>query len=129
MNDYKSPIEVVVDEMHSQIMCDYENGIMKAIQRYNINVDKDELIKALQYDRQQYEKGYQDGLNADKWIPCSDRLPKDCELVLVSLEQGFVLVGYHTEICGWYSQLGCMIYSEVIAWQPLPESYKKEEEQ
>ena len=25
-------------------------------------VNKEELIKALQYDRQQYEKGYQDGL-------------------------------------------------------------------
>ena len=66
--------------------------------------------------RKFYQKGYQDGLNADKWIPIEERLPKDCEMVLVCLEQGNVLVGHHTGICGWYSQLGCFIYSNVIIY-------------
>lgn len=36
---------------------------MKAIRKVGVNVDKGELIKALQYDRNQYEKGYEDGKN------------------------------------------------------------------
>ena len=38
-----------------------EGEIMKAVQRVGIDVDKDELIRALQYDRGQYQKGYMDG--------------------------------------------------------------------
>ena len=36
---------------------------MKAIRKVGVNVDKGELIKALQYDRNQYAKGYKDGKN------------------------------------------------------------------
>jgi hypothetical protein len=35
--------------------------IIKAIRNVKINVDKDELIKALKYDRNQYTTGYKDG--------------------------------------------------------------------
>ena len=34
---------------------------MEAAQHFGIFVDKEELIKALQYDRNQYVKGYSDG--------------------------------------------------------------------
>lgn len=40
-----------------------ENMVMKAIREVGVNVDKEELIKALQYDRNQYTKGYEDGKN------------------------------------------------------------------
>ena len=40
-----------------------ENMVMKAIRKVGVNVDKYELIKALQYDRNQYTKGYEDGKN------------------------------------------------------------------
>lgn len=40
-----------------------EKMVMKAIRKVGVNVDKGELIKALQYDRNQYEKGYEDGKN------------------------------------------------------------------
>ena len=58
---YDSPIEIV-----KKIQKEYEinvvNNVLKYVQQYGINVDKDELIKALKYDRQQYEKGYADGI-------------------------------------------------------------------
>lgn len=57
---YKSPIEIV----HSQLRIQQENYILKAVQEYNITVDKEELLKALQYDREQYEKGFADGTRA-----------------------------------------------------------------
>ena len=54
---YESPIQLAIGEMQMK----YEDEVYKCIQQYGINVDKDELIKALQYDRNQYEKGYRDG--------------------------------------------------------------------
>lgn len=56
---YESPINQILGEM--QIA--YEDGCMKAVQNVGFDVNKEELIKALQYDRNQYEKGYKDGYN------------------------------------------------------------------
>lgn len=54
---YKSPVELVMGEMRMKL-----NGtITQAIQDVDINVDKEELERALQYDRGQYDKGYSDG--------------------------------------------------------------------
>ena len=57
MGMYRSPIEIIYGQIQKQI----EGDIFRAVQSYDINVDKDELIRALQYDRNQYEKGYADG--------------------------------------------------------------------
>ena len=38
-----------------------EGELLKVTQQMGLDVDRDELLKALQYDRGQYEKGYQDG--------------------------------------------------------------------
>lgn len=54
---YESPIEVVV----GNIRAEWENGIVKAVRGYNVNCDKEELVKALAYDRDQYQKGFADG--------------------------------------------------------------------
>lgn len=54
---YKSPIEMIT----SQMSIEYENNILKCVQSYYPNIDKDELAKALKYDRDQYDKGYVDG--------------------------------------------------------------------
>lgn len=72
---YQSPIEVIYKEMRTE----FENNVYKAIQDYGVCVDKDELIKALQYDRGQYEKGYADGLlhQKDEWISVDERLPEE----------------------------------------------------
>lgn len=44
-----------------------DDSIVMEIQReYGIAVDKDELIKALQYDRGQYSRGYRDGYDEAK---------------------------------------------------------------
>ena len=54
---WESPVNVIYGEMQTQI----EEDIFKAIHNVGIDVDKEELLKALQYDRGQYEKGYSDG--------------------------------------------------------------------
>lgn len=65
---YKPPIEIMYGKMDSVIesICNQmekkiDGDIYKAIMKVGINVDRDELLKALQYDRNQYEKGYADG--------------------------------------------------------------------
>lgn len=60
---YKSPIEQIYGEIQTQMVQEDENMVMKAIRKVGVNVDKEELIKALQYDRNQYTKGYEDGKN------------------------------------------------------------------
>lgn len=58
---YKSPIELLVTDIQDQIVKQQDEEVYKAVLHYVPNVDKEELIRALRYDRQQYEKGYLDG--------------------------------------------------------------------
>lgn len=55
--NYQSPVEVIYQGFETKL----EGEIFEAIQSYGVAVDKDELIKALQYDRDQYRKGFADG--------------------------------------------------------------------
>lgn len=54
---YESPITQILGE----IQVTYENECLKAVQSYGFDVNKEELTKALQYDRGQYDKGFKDG--------------------------------------------------------------------
>lgn len=54
---YESPINQILGEM--QIT--HENECMKAVQSCGFDINKEELTKALMYDRNQYEKGYSCG--------------------------------------------------------------------
>lgn len=67
---YKSPIDVCLSELHTQIEKQQDEAIYKAIVDVGINVDKQELIRALQYDRHQYEKGRQDAMG--ELVHCQD---------------------------------------------------------
>jgi hypothetical protein len=65
---YKSPIEItkcdlthLVEKAMDELRNEQEISICRVIASHGINVNKDELIKALQYDRDQYNKGYKDG--------------------------------------------------------------------
>lgn len=56
---YKAPIELLSTQM-SEHKFDTEKMVIEAVFKTGVNVDKDELIRALQYDRDQYDKGYAD---------------------------------------------------------------------
>ena len=57
---YKSPIEMIMGQIRTQ----QEDHAFKAVQEVGIIVDKEELLKALKYDRDQYDRGYHDALVA-----------------------------------------------------------------
>lgn len=67
---YKSPIETIYEDVQRQ----YDNYVCKAVKKVGIKVDKDELIKALHYDRDQYLHGYGDGWDAKEAsiVRCKD---------------------------------------------------------
>lgn len=60
---WESPVNIfeihepIIEEINKQT----EETVFKAIHKVGVDVNKEELIKAMQYDRNQYEKGYKDG--------------------------------------------------------------------
>ena len=61
---YNSPIEIVqstIDQVRTEIVAKQDEYIYQTVLQTGVNVDKAELIKALVYDRDQYEQGYIDG--------------------------------------------------------------------
>ena len=73
---YESPITIterLVNKTREQMENDIMSNILTVATEYDINVNRDELIKALQYEREQYNKGYVDGMKEfakrlDKWL-------------------------------------------------------------
>ena len=56
---YESPFKVIVGEL----TVEYENEVIKAIQKVGVTVDKDEILKALNADRTRYEEAYRKGFD------------------------------------------------------------------
>lgn len=70
-----------------------------------------------------------------EWIPCEERLPSIGEVVLATWEYGckrYVTIAYQVSLRGvtyWDSKQQHEYKPlNVIAWMPLPEPYKKDEE-
>ena len=66
----------------------------------------------------------------DGWIPCSERLPEDDSICIVTVEypNNKTMVDY-----GWFDRKGVCWFvgmqefrtSNILAWQPLPEPFKE----
>ena len=128
---YESPISILYSDIAKRINTTMTDNVVKAVQSYGIHVDEGELMKALDYDRKQYEKGYADAKEEFEktWIPCSERLP---EIEREGQRRGFYLTtneyGNVTEQAyefeeepfgvGWHTSV------RIVAWRPLPEAYK-----
>ena len=68
-----------------------------------------------------------------RWIPVSERLPEENRTVIASTEYGVYPETQYTKEYGWEwaYESGADYWRElegVIAWMPLPEPYKGEEE-
>ena len=56
---YKSPIELIVSNYRTKL----DDELLATVeQKIGFVVDKEELLKALRYDRDQYNKGYNDAI-------------------------------------------------------------------
>lgn len=123
---YKSPIEIMLTEMQVKM----ENGIMKAVRDVGVNVDATELLKALAYDREQYKKGYADGLEAGyEWISVEDRLPSESVSVAVYIKEGNGAYWIQTAYLNggkWRIPGEYVVDRNITHWMPLPEPPKEE---
>lgn len=57
------PEEGWTDKIGKYLAGEVDNLVLESCVKVGCHVDKDELEKALRYDRGQYEKGYEDGKN------------------------------------------------------------------
>lgn len=87
---YESPISVymehILGDVTKKIHEQQENYVMEAVQNVHIDVDKEELLKALRYDRDQYEKGFEDGKKS-VWVDVKERLPEKNGSYLVMISE------------------------------------------
>ena len=61
---YESPIQITSKPIEMGIREDLDNTIYEVVWDMGVNVNRDELLKALRYDRGQYAKGYADGIRS-----------------------------------------------------------------
>ena len=125
---YESPIKQYLSEIQAEM----ESALLYTVkQKIGYDVDKAELIKALKYDREQYEKGFSDGLNSDKWVSVQERLPEIGQNVLIYYPKWdgdeiqvakLEADGMMFDICGEFN-IGIGV---VTHWQPLPEMPREE---
>lgn len=59
---YESPITLMIKEMAGRAAKHLDEETFKAVRVVLPAVDQEELIRALRYDRGQYQKGYADGM-------------------------------------------------------------------
>ena len=78
--------------------------------------------------RSWYQKGYQDGLNINKWIPCSERLPEEdgTYIAWITYEGSEYTSMEEFDTVTMWDFHAFNPNNKVIAWKPLPEDYKGE---
>lgn len=69
-----------------------------------------------------------------EWIPVSEKLPEEKREVLICTSDEFIYIGEY-EVWTWADGLGTWTesveyrtISDVVAWMPLPEPWKGEED-
>ena len=145
---WESPINIstITEEIGRKVTEAQEEYIYGQV-RAVVDVDKDELMKALKYDRGQYERGYLDGRTDEqdrhRWTPVSERLPEEDTDVLITYHyqdgEGDInhmsveITSYGDAYFGgrkcsfkeWRAPFPYFHSNyEVTAWMPLPEPFK-----
>ena len=79
---YESPIEKIVQHIQENLIKQEEDHLMAQItETVGYQINKEELIKALKYDREQYEKGYKDAMSVIEDIKAEITTYKDDKII------------------------------------------------
>ena len=129
---YRPPIDMLITDIQHQIAQQQDEEVYKAVVSVGINVDKEELLRALRYDRDQYEKGFADGkADALRWIPVTERLPEMrddgfADAFLVT-DGSLAHIAYFVDGNWIFTDNGQMkepMFYDVTHWQYLPQPPK-----
>lgn len=86
---YESPLNRIYRDIQSQMLKQDEENMMLCVnQAVGYSVDKQELIKALNYDREQYEKGYKDAMSVIEDIKAEIEHIIPCDIEALSVKLG-----------------------------------------
>lgn len=130
---YNSPIKtgLMYRELVKEVNKDTDEQIYKAVVACGVDVDRDELLRALAYDRGQYDEGFAAGYRAatPKWIPVEERLPEPFVSVVVHMpmEEPMPTVheGFLVDEEKWYAAHFDRKKDEITHWMPLPQPPKE----
>lgn len=118
---YESPIKQYIGQMQTEIESEF---MVKVSQTVGWIIDKDELIKALFYDRDQFDKGFKEG-SKSRWLDCRELLPSDDRNVLVYTTFGSAEVAridrFDANKYLWITDEGSYSSHQVKYWMPIPE--------
>ena len=142
LHGYESTISVFMRSLDKQMMeikADIDNNMWSAVMEYGVHVDKDELLRALAYDRNQYQRGFVNGVSvgyqkglASRWISVDEEMPEGLLPVhcLVCFDG---MVGYAIwDGKEWTNQFGVVSSDfSVTHWMsiPAPPDEKENEEE
>lgn len=128
--EYNGDMKYNLAEMYAKNMVDYGVDVTEAWQtatQQSCALEK-AYIRGRQYEVDRFNelrKEYNGG-----WIPCSERLPEDDSICIVTVEypNNKTMVDY-----GWFDRKSVRWFvgmqefrtSNILAWQPLPEPFKE----
>lgn len=77
--------------------------------------------------RKWYQKGIEDGKKDNGWIPVEEKRVPEKEVIAQNVyDEMMIGYVYYSEEMKWYECVSDDVYlTNVVAWQPLPEPYKK----
>ena len=93
---WESPITIITENITRDITNKTDGTLVEYVHTVGFDVNKEELVKALAYDRNQYEKGYADGrVDRDaEIVRC-----KECKWYDISSPYGTVIPdAYHCKV-------------------------------
>ena len=134
-----------MNEAFEKILERLEEKLKKSEERYHRYLDDGNL--SCMFDRSDIEEKRVDTIKemieivhevAEEykggWIPCSERLPEidgnTSDTVLVCGSNGFLYMAFWCDDLQWrFCECGMakepVLWTEIVAWQPLPEPYKE----
>lgn len=128
VDKYKGPVELLildtvqqaVEQAAREFDAQAETLVMDTIRKLGVSVDKEELIRALRYDRDKYAIGFRDGVAAvrTEWTDVREALPQKPGKCIVQSKTGAIYtIRYDPEIYKRWPHFG---KADVAYWMPLP---------
>lgn len=124
---WESPINLAVNELSIKVMQELDNSqeklVLEACQQANIDVDREQLLLALRYDRKQFEAGWTAGYNRarsqDLWFNPKNQAPDEGDLVLIYTDTDeFHLATYQSDLDVYDCDYYCIDSNNVLRWMP-----------